>query len=227
MARPAGTPPSGPLPAVTGSEARGMAWAFYNDVAQRLITLNKLEQRRHLLDRLRALRLPRESAALDFGCGTGLFAPTFRRAGLRYLGYDIDPRLVAYARWLYRYGRFISTEAELRAAAPFEVIVATCCFHHIADDTLSTELARMRSLLADGGTFVMIDIVLPPGPDPSFLRRQFRKLERGAFVRQPDQYRAIVERHFRVRRVDRDRSHVVSLPRNPVYNDLVILECGT
>jgi SAM-dependent methyltransferase len=204
-----------------------MAWALYNDVAQRLITLNKLEQRRHLLNRLRALGLPPGSAALDFGCGTGLFAPTFRRAGLRYLGYDIDPRLVAYAGRLYRYGRFISREADLRAAAPFDVIVANCCFHHIADDTLSTELARMRSLLAGGGTFVMIDIVLPSGHDPSFLRRQFRRLERGAFVRQPDQYRAIVERHFRVRRVEWDRSHVVSLPRNPVYNDLVILECGT
>jgi SAM-dependent methyltransferase len=204
-----------------------MAWALYNDVAQRLISLNKLEQRRHLLDRLRALGLPPGGTALDFGCGTGLFAPTFRRAGLRYLGYDIDPRLVSYAAHLYRYGRFLSSEALLRAAAPFDVIVANCCFHHIADDTLSTELARMRGLLADGGTFVMIDIVLPAGPDPSFLRRQFRRLERGAFVRQPDQYRAIVERHFRVRRVDWHRSHLFSLPRNPVYNDLVILECGT
>ena len=222
MARRAGTPPSGSLPAVTGRDARGMAWALYNDVAQRLITLNKLEQRRHLLDRLRALGLPRGSAALDFGCGTGLFAPTFRRAGLRYLGYDIDPRLVAYAGRLYRYGRFISTESELRAAAPFDVIVANCCFHHIADDKLSTELARMRSLLTDGGTFVMIDIAFPAGNDPSFLHRQFRKLERGTFVRRPDQYRAIVERHFRVRRVDQGRSHVVSLP----HNDLVILECG-
>ena len=212
---------------MTGVNATAMGWALFNDVMQRLITLNKLDQRRHLLARLRALGLAPGSTALDFGCGTGLFAPTFRQAGLRYLGYDIDPRLVAYAGRLYRYGRFISNEALLRAAAPFDVIVANCCFHHIADDTLSAELGRMRSLLADGGTFVMIDIVLPAGHDPSFLRRQFRKLERGAFVRDPDQYRAIVERHFRVRRIAQHRSPVISLPRKPVYNDLVILECGT
>jgi len=203
-------------------DATGLAWALFNDVVQRLITLNKLEQRRDLLDRLRALGLPPGRTALDFGCGTGLFAPTFQRAGLRYVGYDIDPRLVSYARRLYRGARFISSEAELRAAAGFDVIVANCCFHHIADDKLSTELARMRSLLTDGGTFVMIDIVFPAGNDPSFLHRQFRKLERGTFVRRPDQYRAIVERHFRVRRVDQGISHVVSLP----HNDLVILECG-
>jgi SAM-dependent methyltransferase len=199
----------------------GMAWAIFNDVAQRLITLNKLEQRRQLLKRLRALDVPRGGLALDFGCGTGLFAPTFQAAGLRYVGYDVDARLVRYAQRLYGGARFVSTEAELRAAAPFDLIVAHCCFHHIADDVLSTELGRMRSLLADRGAFVMIDILLSDH-DPSFLRRQFMKLERGAYVRRPEHYRALVERHFQVRRVDRDPSHVFSLPQN----EFVVLECG-
>jgi len=199
----------------------GMAWALFNDVAQRLITLNKLEQRRQLLERLRALDVPRGGLALDFGCGTGLFAPTFQAAGLRYVGYDVDARLVCYARRLYGGARFVSTEAELRATAPFDLIVANCCFHHIADDVLSTELGRIRSLLADRGAFVMIDILLSDH-DPSFLRRQFMKLERGAYVRRPEQYRALVERHFQVRRVDHDPSHVFSLPQN----DFVVLECG-
>jgi hypothetical protein len=100
-----------------------MAWALFNDVMQRLITLNKLEQRRQLLARLRSLGVRAGGSALDFGCGTGL--------------------------------------------------------------------------------------------------------ERGLYVRRPDQYRAIVERHFRVRRVDQDRGHVLSLPQNSLYNDFVILECGT
>jgi SAM-dependent methyltransferase len=203
----------------------GMAWALFHDVAQRVISLNKLEQRRHLRERLRALALPEGALALDFGCGTGLFAPTFQAAGLRYVGYDIDPRLAGYARRLYGGARFVSIEEELRAAAPFDLIVANCCFHHIADDVLSSELGRMRSLLAHGGAFVMIDILLRD-PDPSFLHRQFMKLERGAYVRRPEQYRALVEQHFHVRRVDQDRSHVFSLPQNSLYNDFVILECG-
>jgi SAM-dependent methyltransferase len=202
-----------------------MLWALFNDVLQRLITLNKLEQRRHLLARLRSLGLPPGSRALDFGCGTGLFAPTFRRAGLVYLGYDIDDRLVTYARRLYRDLLFTSSQGELQARAPFDLIVANCCFHHIADDALSAELARMRGLLAESGTFVMIDLVLQ-AYDSSFLRRQFGKLERGAYVRPAEQYRAVVERHFRVHRVGHDRSHVFSLPLIPLYGDLVILECG-
>lgn len=202
-----------------------MAWALFNDVMQRLITLNKLEQRRKLLRRLRSLGVPPGGSALDFGCGTGLFAPTFLRAGLRYTGYDIDPRLVSYARHLYGRARFVSSDAQLRAAAPFDLIVANCCFHHIADDTLAAELARMRGLLAEGGAFVMIDIIQQE-PDRSFLHRQFMKLERGLYVRHPDQYQAIVERYFRVRRIDRDRTHVLSLPQNSLYNDFVIFECG-
>jgi SAM-dependent methyltransferase len=115
----------------------GMAWALFHDVAQRVISLNKLEQRRHLRERLRALALPEGALALDFGCGTGLFAPAFQAAGLRYVGYDIDPRLVGYARRLYGGARFVSIEEELRAAAPFDLIVANCSFHHIADDASS------------------------------------------------------------------------------------------
>ena len=77
----------------------------------------------------------------------------------------------------------------------------------------------MRRLLAEGGAFMMIDIILQE-PDHSFLHRQFMKLERGLYVRRPD-------RHFRVRRIDQDRGHDLSLSQNLLYNDFVILECST
>lgn len=200
-------------------------WAFLNDAFQRLITLNKLEQRRHLLRRLRALQLAPGGKALDFGCGTALFAPTVKQAGLRYHGYDIDERLLAYARRLHPDAEFVSTVDALRALAPFDLILANCCFHHIADDVLTVELRRMRELLGDGGTLIVIDLLLRDD-DPSFLRRQFRRLERGAYVRRGEDYRRLIERQFRVRRLDRERSHVWSLKHNPLHQDLVIFECG-
>jgi len=199
--------------------------ALLNDAFQRLVTFNKLEQRRHLLERLDALRLPPGSKALDFGCGTGLFAPTFERANLRYHGYDIDEALVVYARRLYRRVVFVSTPEALRALGPFDVIVANCCFHHISDETLAGELAGMRELLRDDGTFIMIDLLLHDN-DPSFLRRQYRKLERGAFVRRGDEYGRLIERSFRVKRRDHDRSHVWSVKHNPLHQDLIVFECG-
>jgi SAM-dependent methyltransferase len=202
-----------------------MLWALFNDLAQRVITFNKLEQRKMLIRRFRTLRLARGCKALDFGCGTGLFAPTFRQAGLRYYGYDIDQRLVAYARRLYPHDVFISDPADIATYAPFDLIVANCCFHHISDERLFVELERLKPVLADQGLFIMIDLLLDK-TDGSILRQQFRKLERGAYVRTANQYRALVARTFRITRSDRERSHVLSFARNPLYNDLVVLECA-
>jgi 2-polyprenyl-3-methyl-5-hydroxy-6-metoxy-1,4-benzoquinol methylase len=39
-------------------------------------------------------------ALINFGCGTGLFASSFGAAGFRYHGYDVDSRVVSYARQL-------------------------------------------------------------------------------------------------------------------------------
>jgi SAM-dependent methyltransferase len=200
-------------------------WALLNDLFQRLVTLNKLEQRRHLLRRLQALNLTQGSKGLDFGCGTALFAPTLRKAGLRYYGYDVDERLLTFARRLYRDCMFVSAFEPLRAFGPFDLILANCCFHHIADDALTVELRRMKELLRDGGTLLVIDLLLCED-DPSFLRRQFQKLERGAYVRRSDDYRRLIERQFRVKRLERERSHVWSLNRNPLHQDMVVFECG-
>ena len=65
-----------------------MIWALVNDLGQRVVSGNKWEQRRSLRRRLEALCLPPRSKALDFGCGTGLFASTFTGSGLAYHGYE-------------------------------------------------------------------------------------------------------------------------------------------
>ena len=202
-----------------------MIWALINDLGQRIITLNKWEQRRRLRRRLAALALPRHSKVLDFGCGTGLFARTFAGSGLTYRGYDIDDRLVAFARRMHPGYVFASTREEIARHGPFDLIVANCCFHHISDDELAEEIEWVKTMLADRGTFLLIDIAAQPG-DRSILRRAFRALEQGAFLRRHDQYVAIVAGHLSVRRVDAERSHVLSIPRNPMYNELVVIECG-
>jgi cyclopropane fatty-acyl-phospholipid synthase-like methyltransferase len=201
-----------------------MIWALINDLGQRVVSLNKWEQRRSLHRRLKALALPPGSKALDFGCGTGLFAGTFAQSGLTYHGYDIDGRMVSYARRTHSGQVFVSTRDEIVRHGPFDLVVANCCFHHIPDDVLAEELEWVKSILADGGTFLLIDLVADP-QDRSVLRRAFRRLERGLFLRRVEEYVAIVARHLVVRRVGADRTHMFSLP-GPVYNDLIVVECG-
>lgn len=201
-----------------------MIWALVNDLGQRVVSLNKWEQRRSLRRRLKALALPPGSKALDFGCGTGLFASTFAQSGLTYHGYDIDSRMVSYARRMHSRQVFVSTRDEIARHGPFDLVVANCCFHHIPDDVLAEDLEWVKSILADRGTFLLIDLVAAP-EDRSVLRRAFRSLERGLFLRRVEEYVAIVALHLVVRRVGADRTHIFSMP-GPVYSDLVVVECG-
>lgn len=201
--------------------------ALFNDIAQRILTGNKVEQQRNLRRTLQGLALQPGSGCVDFGCGTGLFAKVFTGEGLRYYGYDIDEGLTGYANRLYRSDTCLFTASMdmLKEHAPFGLVMANCCFHHIEDSLIHEVLTGISRLLEDGGTFLLIDILFAEN-DPSLLRGLFRKLERGAFVRKEEDYRRIVEGHFRVRSSGVERSHLFSLKGIPVYNDLLTLTCS-
>jgi SAM-dependent methyltransferase len=201
-----------------------MMRAAFNDLFQRVITLNKYEQRNRLRNRIDALHLPDGSKVLDFGCGTALFADVFKDAKFVYCGYDIDGRLITYASRLYSRDRFTASKAELKREGPFDLILANCCFHHIDDTPLAQELDGMKSLLKSEGIFIMIDILLPR--DDNFLPRMlFRKMERGAYIRSLEDYRALVEKQFFIRKSGIERSHLFSIRNFPIYNDLAVFEC--
>lgn len=201
-----------------------LIWAFLNDLFQRILTGNKWEQRSNLFRYLQALNLKPDSKCLDFGCGTALFAPVFTALNLNYHGYDIDKRLLDYASRIYKNTQFISSLNDLEVTVPFDLILANCCFHHIDPVTLDAELNRICNLLADDGTFIMIDILFPQN-DSHWLRNLFRKLERGTFIRTVDGYSAQIERHFAILQKKTERSHLLSLNKNPIYNDLLVLTC--
>ncbi len=200
-----------------------MIWAALNDLFQRFMTFNKLEQRKKLAAHLERLGLKKGSKVLDFGCGTGLFAKAIVAAGLDYHGYDVDSRLTDYARMWNRKCTFTVKKEDLARIAPFDLVIANCCFHHIPDEVLGRELNWIRSLLSESGVFLMIDLLLAQN-DPSFLRRRFRRLEKGAFLRKREDYQKLVAERFKIEKSLLDRSHVFSI-KNPVYNDLLVLEC--
>ena len=200
-----------------------MIWALINDLLQRLVTFNKGPQRRHLSLLLTGLRLARGRRALDFGCGTALFAPVFTKHGLHYHGYDIDPRLLRYAARLYPECAFVSRAEDLSRAAPFDLIVANCCFHHIHDEPLAAEVARVRDLLADDGVFLLIDLA-NDGAAP-WLKRTLLKLDQGVNMRSSAGYRQLLESAFVI-----DQQTVWPQPfgpwgTNPLVLDLVIFQC--
>ena len=200
-----------------------MIFALLNDILQRILTFNKWDQKRYLRRWVSALKLSPGSRVLDFGCGTGLFEVVFRRLGLSYVGYDIEPRLTKYASMLYRRSAF--THELGTQSIPFDLVVANCCFHHISDEGIDQELDRLKKKMTRQGRFLLIDLLLPT-VKPGWIRRQFLKLERGAHVRPTEAYRKLIEKHFVVLQAGQERSNVFSLPGNPAYNDLCVLLCA-
>ena len=197
-----------------------------SDLAQRALTLNKLEQRRNLAASLRRLRLRPGASILDFGCGTGLFAPTVRDAGLRYRGYDPDAAAVRYASRRYPGLPFVSRLDQAATSAPYDIVLANCCFHHIGDtELLNATLPVIADLMHDQSVFVLID-VLPLETDASTVRRIFNRFEQGTFKRTVGELERLLAGRFVVRLKRIQRFFVLSAPSalNPLYNDVVQFE---
>jgi 2-polyprenyl-3-methyl-5-hydroxy-6-metoxy-1,4-benzoquinol methylase len=197
--------------------------ALISDLGQRAVSLNKLEQKRHFATRIRQLGVLPGSKVLDFGCGTGLFARTFWRLGLKYYGYDVDEGLLVYARLLRPWLTFVSSLEEACAYGPFDVIVANCCLHHIPDLELATvtlpDLARM---MTPESKLMLVD-VLPLEPKSSAIRRLYNCLEQGSFKRTADELDRFLSPRFTTRSKTLRRSHFLALSSrlNPIYNNLV------
>lgn len=211
--------------AAGGTAGAGTRRAWINDMAQRALTWNKADQKASLGAFLRGLDLPDDCRVLDFGCGTGLFAPLFAELGMRYTGYDIDTALVAYANRRHPEAVFCADREALGEQGPYDLILINCCAHHIPDADLLAELSFLKGLLCLRGICLLVDILHVPPDQDTFLHRQFMKLEQGRHVRTAQAYHDLISTHFTITHQTRWRSHLFSLPWkcNPLYNDLIVL----
>ncbi len=125
------------------------------------------------LERLVAFAdLPAGSRVVDAGCGPGLVAEAFLRAGHRLLGVDLSEEMVARARArCAAYGdraRFERQSLHDPLPGPFDAAVSRLVLHHMLDP--AAFLRRQADLLRPGGVLVAADIV--GDPDPSRHRWQ-------------------------------------------------------
>jgi 2-polyprenyl-3-methyl-5-hydroxy-6-metoxy-1,4-benzoquinol methylase len=195
-----------------------------NDVAQRVLTLNKKEQKEHLSRILYRLKIDPGSKILDFGCGTGLFAKFLVDLGFLYHGYDVDQEAINYASRLYGdLGCTFSVSLdEVSHVGPFDLVLVNCCLHHIDDRTISEILSRLENLILPGCILLVIDIELLDST-ASRLRKLYMKLERGAYVRSASDYKSLIERRFEIASIEIEKCNLFSLKNSPIFNNLVVI----
>jgi len=135
---------------------------------------------------------------LDFGCGTGEFAPCFPAAC--YTGVDIATHYLRFARRAYA-GQFgVMNGAALGlAAACFDAALVVGVLHHMDDDLARATAAELHRALKPGATLLVMEDIPPPDAW-NVAGHAMHWLDRGGFIRGDADYRALLAPYFMVQR---------------------------
>jgi len=150
---------------------------------------------------LNGTRAMRETAAalaagpgervLDFGCGCGGFSATVPG---EYVGIDLDPDYIAFARWRWGNARRRFERVRLEELADderFDAAIIASALHHLSDDLADRILGRLARLVRS--RVVVLDL------DPEAANRLQRVLldrDRGEYIRPVARQPAMLERYF-------------------------------
>ncbi len=117
-----------------------------------------------ILDRL---GLAYDDCIIDFGCGTGVFARTAARRGLRVHAVDVSAAMIDHARKQasadesdrirFSHAGFLTYE---HTGPPAAAIVSTFSFHHLPDFWKQVALRRMSTMLRPDGQLYLTDVVI-------------------------------------------------------------------
>jgi SAM-dependent methyltransferase len=151
--------------------------------------------------RLRAIKacLPLKPGEriVDIGCGPGFIVECLP-PGIIYSGYDTNAKYIEYATARFGgKGTFICNlfdSETARAHGPADVVMMNGLLHHLDDRELDATLAVIKEVLAPGGRVFTLDGCFANGQ--SSIARALLKSDRGKFVRNEEQYRSLMEKHF-------------------------------
>lgn len=101
------------------------------------------------------------SRVLDVGCGPGTNACHFR--GAEYVGIDINPRYIAYARRRWP-GQFVVADAadlDAQVGGEYDFILVNSLLHHLGDEEVRRLVSSLSGRLTSDGCVHILELVLP------------------------------------------------------------------
>lgn len=142
------------------------------------------------------IRVQAGERMLDIGCGPGHIVQWL--SGVEYHGFDLDEDYIKEARARFGdrakfYHRAVTADVATDLGQ-FDVAAATGVLHHIDDATAENLFRAARAVLKPGGRLVTCDGALVKGANP--LATLLVSMDRGEYVRAPEQYLALARRVF-------------------------------
>ena len=143
---------------------------------------------------------------LDFGCGTGEFAPCFPPK--QYTGVDLAPQYLRFASQNYDGSFAVANGAAIGLASErFDAALVVGVFHHMPDVLVRATVAELHRVMKPGATLLVMEDIQPPDAW-NVAGRMMHWLDRGGFIRTATEYRALLEPLFAAQRTYTMRSGI-------------------
>ncbi len=139
--------------------------------------------------------LPKAGTVLDLGCGIGRFAKRIERLGLRYVGVDPEPQMLAAARQLNSGSEAVFVEASATelpfANGVFDACLMCWVFQYISNTPVAEPTMReIRRVLSSGGRLLLLEQASMKGTQSSTVQRSSSEND---YVRQVNNFFSIQE----------------------------------
>lgn len=125
---------------------------------------------------------------LDIGCSTGVCGQeVFNMERDQYIGIDIVPKYVEYARQAYNKGKYMVMDGrklEFQDGA-FDIVSFIGVVHHIDDEIIRDCLQEVKRVLKSTGYLLWAEPVLTPN---QLISNIFLSVDRGKHIRESSQY---------------------------------------
>lgn len=153
---------------------------------RRLLEANLRGEKEAVRSELQSWRPESGRLLLDFGCGTGEMAPLFPRE--RYVGMDLSPIYVSYARQSYG-PRFqvMDGSALGYADSTFDEGLVAGVFHHLPDEAVRRMAGELARVLKPGGRLLVMEDT-PTRNWWNLLGRLIHLVDQGGYIRNEHEY---------------------------------------
>lgn len=133
---------------------------------------------------------------LELGCGTGINAPHFSKKG--YMGIDIQPDLVNFSKKHHPGYKFLVGDVtKIRLKKKFPTIIVVGVIHHLNDKEACKMVETIRVHLKKNGNVLILEAI-PPIFKWNIIGQLDRKLDKGAFIRNLNDYKKFFAGKFKI-----------------------------
>jgi SAM-dependent methyltransferase len=130
---------------------------------------------------------------LDVGCGPGTNSAEF--AGIDYLGVDLNPSYIAYARRRHGTGFEVADVRTdpIPGRGTYDFVLLNSLLHHLDDAGVASLLAGIHDCVSNDGHVHVVELELP---ERRGLPRMLALSDRGEYPRSLSAWRMLLTAHF-------------------------------